>query len=76
VTSICVFGAGAIGGLMAAKLEMAGTPVTVVARGPHYEAMRANGLVLRSDGKETVTRPTSPAPMSQLRPGEPKFDQT
>jgi len=57
VTSICVFGAGAIGGLMAAKLEMAGTPVTVVARGPHYEAMRANGLVLRSDGKETVTRP-------------------
>jgi 2-dehydropantoate 2-reductase len=57
VTSICVFGAGAIGGLLAAKLEMAGTPVTVVARGPHYEAMRAKGLVLRSDGTETVTRP-------------------
>jgi 2-dehydropantoate 2-reductase len=57
VTSICVFGAGAIGGLMAAKLEMAGTPVTVVARGPHYEAMRAKGLVLRSDGHEAVTRP-------------------
>jgi 2-dehydropantoate 2-reductase len=57
VTSICVFGAGAIGGLMAAKLEVAGTPVSVVARGPHYEAMRAKGLVLRSDGRETVTRP-------------------
>lgn len=57
VTSICVFGAGAIGGLMAARLEMAGTPVTVVARGPHYEAMRAKGLVLRSDGKETVVKP-------------------
>ena len=28
MTSICVFGAGAIGGLMAARLEMAGTPVT------------------------------------------------
>lgn len=57
MTSICVFGAGAIGGLMAARLEMAGTPVTVVARGPHYEAMHAKGLVLRSDGKETVTKP-------------------
>jgi len=57
VTSICVFGAGAIGGLMAAKLEMAGTPVTVVARGPHYEAMRAKGLVLKSEGQQTVTRP-------------------
>jgi len=57
VTSICVFGAGAIGGLMAAKLEMAGTPVTVVARGPHYEAMRAKGLVLKSEGQETVTKP-------------------
>lgn len=57
MTSICVFGAGAIGGLMAAKLEMAGTPVTVVARGPHYEAMRAKGLVLRSEGTETVAKP-------------------
>ncbi len=57
MTSICVFGAGAIGGLMAAKLEMAGTPVTVVARGPHYEAMRAKGLVLRSEGQETITKP-------------------
>ena len=57
VTSICVFGAGAIGGLMAAKLEMAGTPVTVVARGPHYEAHaapRASSCV--SEGKETVTQ--------------------
>ncbi|HEY6982117.1 2-dehydropantoate 2-reductase [Reyranella sp.] len=57
MTSICVFGAGAIGGLIAAKLESAGTPVTVVARGPHCEAMRANGLALRSDGREVVTRP-------------------
>lgn len=58
MTSICIFGAGAIGGLMAAKLEMAGTPVTVVARGPHYEAMRTKGLVLRSEGQEITTRPT------------------
>jgi 2-dehydropantoate 2-reductase len=57
LTSICVFGAGAIGGLMAAKLEMAGMPVTVVARGPHYDAMLAKGLTLRSEGRETITYP-------------------
>ena len=42
---------------MAAKLEMAGTPVTVVARGPHYEAMRAKGLMLHSESQKTVTKP-------------------
>ena len=41
VPSICVFGAGAIGGFLAAKLEAAGTPVSVVARGPHLAAMQA-----------------------------------
>ncbi|WP_368413813.1 2-dehydropantoate 2-reductase [Falsiroseomonas sp.] len=54
---ICVFGAGAIGGLMAAKLaaqrEKGGdAEVTVIARGPHLAAMQAKGLVLRSEGQE------------------------
>ena len=44
--SICVFGAGAIGGLMAARLEAAGTPVSIVARGPHLAAVQRDGLVL------------------------------
>ena len=68
MTSICVFGAGAIGGLMAAKLEMAGTPVTVVARGPHGDAMRAKGLVLLSDGKETVTEPRVASDPKEIGP--------
>lgn len=55
--SICVFGAGAIGGLIAARLEAAGTAVTVAARGPHLAAMRAHGLVLESGGERIVTRP-------------------
>ncbi|MBX9943393.1 MAG: 2-dehydropantoate 2-reductase [Reyranella sp.] len=53
---------------MAAKLEMAGTPVTVVARGPHYEAMRTKGLVLRSDGTETVTRPKAVTDPREIGP--------
>ncbi|WP_299739725.1 2-dehydropantoate 2-reductase [uncultured Roseobacter sp.] len=43
---ICIFGAGAIGGYMGAKLAQAGAEVSLVARGPHLAAMRANGLTL------------------------------
>ncbi len=55
--SICVFGAGAIGGMVAAKLEAAGTPVSIVARGPHLAAVQQDGLVLLSGGERIVTRP-------------------
>ena len=43
---IAVFGAGAIGGYIAAKLVAAGHEVAVVARGPHLAAMRERGLRL------------------------------
>ncbi|MCE8442449.1 2-dehydropantoate 2-reductase [Rhodovulum sulfidophilum] len=54
---ICVFGAGAIGGYMGAKLAQAGAEVSLVARGPHLAAMRARGLRLieeESGTDETV----------------------
>ena len=57
--SICVFGAGAIGGYLAAKLESAGTPVSIVARGPHLAAVQRDGLVLQSGGERIVTRPNA-----------------
>jgi len=43
---ICIFGAGAIGGYIGAKLARAGADVSLVARGPHLAAMKANGLTL------------------------------
>lgn len=43
---ICVFGAGAVGGHVAAKLAAAGHDVSVVARGAHLEAMRDKGITL------------------------------
>ncbi|MEM7295543.1 MAG: 2-dehydropantoate 2-reductase [Pseudomonadota bacterium] len=46
---ICVFGAGAIGGYLGAKLAAAGAEVSLVARGPHLEAMRRDGLTLIED---------------------------
>jgi 2-dehydropantoate 2-reductase len=52
---ICIFGAGAIGGYVAAKLAEAGTTdLSLVARGPHLEAMQSKGLRLIEDGKEAV----------------------
>jgi 2-dehydropantoate 2-reductase len=38
---IGIFGAGAIGGFMGARLARAGCDVTIVARGPHLAAMQA-----------------------------------
>ena len=51
---ICIFGAGAIGGYLAAQLWHAGIDVCVVARGPHLEAIRRNGLRLIAAGRETI----------------------
>jgi 2-dehydropantoate 2-reductase len=45
---ICVYGAGAIGGHLAARLHRAGARVSVVARGAHLAAIRANGLVVHA----------------------------
>ncbi|MGI9399798.1 MAG: ketopantoate reductase family protein, partial [Rhizobiaceae bacterium] len=51
---ICIFGAGAIGGFMGAKLVSAGADVSLVARGPHLKAMQENGLTLiEEDGSKT-----------------------
>src|SRR5437016_14352307 len=43
---LCIFGAGAVGGHIAAKLAAAGNDVSVVARGPHLAAMRERGIKL------------------------------
>jgi 2-dehydropantoate 2-reductase len=50
---ITIFGAGAIGGYLAAKLAITGrTDLSIVARGAHLEAIKASGLRLIEDGQE------------------------
>jgi 2-dehydropantoate 2-reductase len=51
---VCVFGAGAIGGYLGVQLARAGVDVSLVARGAHLAAMRANGLRLQINGKEQI----------------------
>ena len=41
-----IFGAGAIGGVVGAKLHQAGFDVALIARGAHYRAIRDHGLTL------------------------------
>jgi ketopantoate reductase/2-keto-4-pentenoate hydratase/2-oxohepta-3-ene-1,7-dioic acid hydratase in catechol pathway len=54
---VCVVGAGAIGGLLAAKIATAGHPVTVVDMGAHLEAIQQNGLkLIWEDGSEIVSK--------------------
>jgi len=48
---ICIYGAGAVGGLMAAWLARSGHDVSVIARGAHLEAIRREGLRVRSSGQ-------------------------
>ena len=51
---ICVYGAGAIGAHLAARLAAAGAEVSVIARGAHLAAMRDRGITLRTaDGDKT-----------------------
>jgi len=64
---ITIFGAGAIGGYLAAKLAIAGrTDLSIVARGAHLEAIQANGLRLIEDGEESVAPVRAAAKAEEL----------
>jgi 2-dehydropantoate 2-reductase len=54
---ICVYGAGAIGGYLAARMARAGQDVSVIARGPHLEAIRSHGLTLESPAEKFTVHP-------------------
>ena len=69
MTRICVFGAGAIGGYVGARLAMKGeADVSLVARGAHLAAMKANGLTLKQGGETQVVHPTVTDDPKQLGP--------
>ncbi len=65
---ICIFGAGAIGGYMGAKLAQAGADVSLVARGPHLKAMREDGLRLIEESGETTVKVTASDDAADLGP--------
>ncbi len=72
---ICIVGAGAIGGLVGAKLALAGEEVTLIARGPHLEAIKQNGLKLVSPDQTVQVAPIALATsnMSEVGPQDVVF---
>ena len=67
---ICILGAGAVGGLIAAWLARSGHEVCVVARGAQLEAIRLHGLRIRSrtDGSMETARPAAESDPAKLGP--------
>lgn len=60
---VCVFGAGSVGGYLAGSLVQGGTQISVVARGAHLAAIRADGLRVEIPGRSfTVRLPASDDP--------------
>jgi 2-dehydropantoate 2-reductase len=56
---IAIFGAGAIGGYLGAKLAKAGVEMTLIARGPHLAAIKANGLTLHTLEESFTVHPNA-----------------
>ncbi|HET9702215.1 MAG TPA: 2-dehydropantoate 2-reductase N-terminal domain-containing protein, partial [Burkholderiales bacterium] len=64
-----VFGAGSIGGLLGARLALAGEDVTFIARGANLEAIRSNGFkLIEEDGKEVVASNAKAAAVNEAGP--------
>jgi 2-dehydropantoate 2-reductase len=58
MTRVCIYGAGAIGGYLAAGLSRVdGVELSLVARGAHLAAIQKNGLKLLMGGEEKVCHP-------------------
>jgi len=54
---MCVYGAGAIGGYIGARLALGEAEVTLIARGPHLAAMQKNGLKIIASNEEMIVHP-------------------
>ena len=52
-----IYGAGAIGGGIGARLVLSGQHVTLIARGAHYEAIAERGLRLETPDETVTVRP-------------------
>jgi 2-dehydropantoate 2-reductase len=64
---LCVVGAGAIGGYLAVRLAAAGAEVSVVIRGAHLQAVRAQGLrLINEDGREQTAPVVATDRMAEL----------
>ncbi|MCA8927926.1 MAG: 2-dehydropantoate 2-reductase [Alphaproteobacteria bacterium] len=70
---VCIYGAGAIGGHIGGHLARGGAEVSLIARGPHLEAMRRNGLRVYGDGLDFTVPVAATANPADLGPQDYVF---
>lgn len=63
---ICIYGAGAIGSWLGARLHKAGYPTTLIARGPHLEKIQQDGLLITEAGKTENLKIPATSDVSEL----------
>jgi 2-dehydropantoate 2-reductase len=61
-----IYGAGAVGGVIGARLHEHGSEVVLIARGEHLRALRRNGLKLESPAGESTLRIPAVAGPSEI----------
>lgn len=70
----CVFGVGAVGGILAAHLASGGADVRLVARGPQLAAIREGGLrLIKPDGETLHVHPPATDDPGDLGPQDAVF---
>lgn len=70
---VCVYGAGAIGGHIAGHLARADVEVSVIARGPHLEAMQRKGLRVVTPNEDFTVPVKATGDASELGPQDYVF---
>ncbi len=71
---ILVYGAGAIGGYIGARLSQNGQDVTLVVREVNAEAINAYGLTVIEKGSETVAHPNTVSSIPQAFSNNEEYD--
>jgi 2-dehydropantoate 2-reductase len=67
---VCIYGAGAIGGWIGAKLAHAGCELSAVARGVTLAALQQHGLTLQESGEKTSVPLKATSKPAELGPQE------
>ncbi len=65
---VCIYGAGAVGGFLGARLAQSGCEVSAVARGATAAALRSHGLRVQSAGALSSATVTAAEDPSDLGP--------
>ena len=65
---ICIYGAGAVGAHLAARMHIAGFDVSVVGRGEHLAAVREHGITVHAGEQRLAAKVRATTNPAELGP--------